>query len=446
MSLRILRVSVGTGLLLGASLLHAAAPAPAAAVAAEKPVPAYGTKLDRVVAIVNDGVVLESELDAQNEEFKKRLTAQNVRLPSDKELRDQVLERLVLEEIQAQRATRGGMTVSDEQVNAALERLAQQQNVKFSDLPTKLGEAGYIYADFRSGIRRQMQREMLQQQDVIDRINITPRELEQYMERQKHSASADVEYNVSHILVAVAQDASATDTVAARKKIEDIASRVAKGESFSQLAVTYSDSQTALEGGSLGWLKGTSLPTFLSDTVARLQVGETTGIIQTATGFHLAHLNEKRDGSGPQIVQQYHLRHILMSINEVMDDATVEQKLASLRGKILAGEDFAVVAKANSADPGSAIQGGDLGWSSTDIFVPEFTKVVEGLKENEISQPFRSRYGWHIVQLLGKRDFDNSSNAAKAQALSQLRESRAAEATDLWLQQLRDEAFVELRP
>jgi peptidyl-prolyl cis-trans isomerase SurA len=145
-------------------------------------------------------------------------------------------------------------------------------------------------------------------------------------------------------------------------------------------------------------------------------------------------------------VQQYHLRHILMSINEVMDDATVEQKLASLRGKILAGEDFAVVAKANSADPGSAIQGGDLGWSSTDIFVPEFTKVVEGLKENEISQPFRSRYGWHIVQLLGKRDFDNSSNAAKAQALSQLRESRAAEATDLWLQQLRDEAFVELRP
>ena len=403
-----------------------------------------GTRVDRVVAIVNDGVVLESELNAQTNEFKQRLTAQRVQLPDEKVLRDQVLERLILEEIQAQRAERAGITVTDEQVNAALERMAQQQNITFAQLPESMAQAGYVYADFRTGIRRQMEREILQDRDVVQRITVTPRELEQFIEKQKNSANGDTEYNVSHILVAVAQDASAADMAAARKKIQDIADRVARGESFSQLAVTYSDSQTALEGGSLGWLKGTAVPTFLSDVVGRLKPGETSAVLQTATGFHLAHLNETRSGSGPQIVQQSHLRHILLKTNEVMDDALAEQKLNDFRNKILAGEDFAVVARASSDDPGSAVQGGDLGWASLDNFVPEFSRVAETLKENEISKPFQSPYGWHIVQLLGRRSFDNTEVAARNQAAMQLRESRASEALELWLQRQRDEAYVEI--
>ena len=239
-----------------------------------------GTRIDRVVAVVNDGVVLESELDAQTTEFKQRLTAQRVQLPDDKVLREQVLERLILEEIQAQRAERAGITVTDEQVNAALERMAEQQKISFAQLPEAMAQAGYVYADFRTGIRRQMERELLQDRDVVQRITVTPRELEQFIERQKSSANGDTEYNVSHILVAVAQDASAAEMAAARKKIQDIADRVAKGEAFSQLAVTYSDSQTALEGGSLGWLKGTAVPTFLADVVGRLKPGETSAIMQ----------------------------------------------------------------------------------------------------------------------------------------------------------------------
>jgi peptidyl-prolyl cis-trans isomerase SurA len=211
------------------------------------------------------------------------------------------------------------------------------------------------------------------------------------------------------------------------------------------LAVTYSDSQTALEGGSLGWLKGTALPTFLADVIGRLKPGETTDVLQTASGFHIARLNDVRTGSGPQMVDQMHLRHILLKTSNIFDDATTEQKLSDLRNKIVNGEDFAVVAAASSEDPGSAVQGGDLGWSDPSSFVPEFTAMAKTLKENEISKPFRSPFGWHIVQLLGKRTIDNADNAARAQAYGQLRESRAAEAVELWLQQQRDEAYVELR-
>jgi peptidyl-prolyl cis-trans isomerase SurA len=404
-----------------------------------------GSEIDRIAAVVNDGVVLKSELDAQVLEFTQRLRAQNVALPPDRVMREQVLERLVVEEIQGQRARRAGINISDEQVNAALERMAQAQNVPFAQLPEKMAEAGYIYSDFRDGVRRQMAREILQDNDVIEKIRPTARELDEFIERQKKSVSGDHEYNVSHILVAVAQDADAAAGLAARKKIEDIAARIAKGEAFSQLAVTYSDSQTALEGGSLGWLKGTALPTFLADVIGRLKPGETTGILQTASGFHIARLNEVRTGSGPQMVDQLHLRHILLKTSNIFDNATTEQKLNDLRNKIVNGEDFAVVAAASSEDPGSAVQGGDLGWSDPAAFVPEFTAMAKTLKDNEISKPFRSPFGWHIVQLLGKRTIDNADNAARAQAYAQLRESRAAEAVELWLQQLRDEAYVELR-
>jgi peptidyl-prolyl cis-trans isomerase SurA len=402
-----------------------------------------GFELDRVVAVVNDGVVLESELVIQVREITQRLTAQGVTLPADRVLREQVLERLVLEEIQAQRAERAGIRVSDEQVNTALEDIARRQNVAFAQLPEKLAESGYVYADYRDGLRREIQRQMLQARDVRQSISISPRELDQYIERQKKTISPNSEYNVSHILISAAQDSSPAELLAARQKAQDIATRLKNGESFSQLAVTYSDSQTALEGGSLGWRKGPELPTFLADVIAKLKPGETSDLLQTPTGFHLVRLNEVRSGNGSQIIEQVHLRHILIKTNEVQDDATVRQKLSDMRARILAGEDFTVLAKATSEDPGSAVQGGDLGWSKLDAYVGAFAQTAGGLKDNELSEPFKSEYGWHIVQMLGRRSFDNTDTAAREQAYQQLAESRLDEATELWLQQLRDEAFVE---
>ncbi|MFM2287168.1 MAG: hypothetical protein RL684_311 [Pseudomonadota bacterium] len=405
-----------------------------------------GDVLDRVVAVVNDGVVLQSELDGEVRAVSERLRAQGVQLPQEHVMHEQVLERLVLEAIQEQRAEHAGIAVSDEQVNAAMQDIAKRNNVAFDQLPGKLTAEGIVYADYRASLRKEIQRQILRSRDVVQRINISPRELDQYIERQKNSGNTRTEYNVSHILVAVAPDANPEQLAAARKKIDDVLARSRQGESFRDLAVGASDSQTALEGGALGWLKGSALPTFLADIVPRMKAGDTSDVLQTGSGFHIVRLNELRQGGERQIIKQVHLRHILLKTNEVQDNATVKSKLTAMRADVLAGKaDFAVLAKASSSDPGSAVDGGDLGWQTLDTFVPEFSRTADALQENEISEPFQSSFGWHIVQMLGRRDFDNTATAEREQAYEQLRDSRVDESTEIWLQQLRDEAYVELR-
>ncbi len=430
-------LSLGLGLL-------ALASAPPALRAKE--LSTHGQLLDTVVAVVNDGVVLESELDQQTHEIELRLRSQNVALPPEKVIRGQVLDRLVLEEIQAQRADRAGIKVSDEQVNGALGDIAKRQNLSLDQLPEKLAADGIDYAEYRSELRREIARQLLRQRDVVQRIVVTPRELDQYMASEKRTASAANEYNVSHILIAVAQDAKPGQLAQASKLAHDIAERARAGEDFSKLAITYSQSESALEGGSLGWRKGTELPTFLADVIGHMRPGDVSDVLQTPSGFHVIRLNDLRAAGGPQIVQQVHLRHILIKSTEIEDDATVKQKLLRWREQIISGkEDFAVLAKTYSKDPGSAVNGGDLGWSEPSIFVPEFSAVAETLKDGEISQPFHTQYGWHIMQMLGHRNFDNSQDAARERAYQALRDSRVEEATEIWLQQIRDESYVELR-
>ena len=405
-----------------------------------------GVLLDRVAAVVNDGVVLESELDTQSREIEARLTAQHVALPPESVVRTQVLDRLVQEEIQQQRADRAGIRVSDEQVNAALEDIARRQNLTLEQLPQKLAADNIDYAQYRIELKKEIARQILRQRDVVQRIVVTPRELDQYLEHQKKTASAANEYNIAHILIAVAQDAKPSQLAQSSKLAREIDDRARGGEDFGALAVTYSQSESALEGGSLGWRKGTELPTFLADVVARMQPGDVSDVLQTPSGFHIVKLLETRAAGGPQIVQQVHLRHILLKPTEVEDDATVEQKLARWREQILSGkEQFAAFAKTYSQDAGSAVNGGDLGWSESSAFVPDFAAVVTGLAQDEISRPFHTQYGWHIVQLLGRRDFDNTNEAARERAFEAMRDSRVEEATELWLQQIRDESYVELR-
>jgi peptidyl-prolyl cis-trans isomerase SurA len=405
-----------------------------------------GVLLDRVVAVVNDGVVLESELDLETREIENRLQTQHVALPPEAVLRQQVLDRLVGEEIQQQHADRAGIKVTDEQVNAALEDIAKRQNLTLDQLPEKLAADGIDYPQYRLELKREIARQILRQRDVVQRIVITPRELDQYLDHQKKTATASNEYNVAHILIAVPQDAKPAQLAQANTLAHEIDDRAHKGEEFGALAVAYSQSESALEGGSLGWRKGTELPTFLADVVARMSPGDISEVLQTPSGFHIVKLLGRRAAGGPQIVQQVHLRHILLKPTEIEDDATVEQKLSRWREQILSGkEEFGVLAKTYSQDSASAVGGGDLGWTEASAFVPEFSAVVAGLKENEISQPFRTQYGWHIVQLLGHRDFDNTNEAARERAYEAMRDSRVEEATELWLQQIRDEAYVEIR-
>jgi peptidyl-prolyl cis-trans isomerase SurA len=404
-----------------------------------------GQLLDKVAAVVNDGVVLQSELDEQVVVIAQRLKQQGLELPPQSVLRQQVLERLVLQEIQMQRAKRAGIRVNDEQLNAALADVAQRNGIPLQQLPEVLAQQGIEYAAYRDGIRKELTLSILRNRDVIQKINVAPRELEQFLEKQKGRPSELNEYNLSHILIAVPQAATTAQLDEASRRAADVYERSKRGEDFSRLAVAYSNSQTALEGGSLGWRKGPEIPTVLADLVAGLKPGEVSEPLRTPSGYHIVRLNEMRGADVQTVVQQVKARHILLKPTEIQDDATVEQRLRAVRERIVKGEEFAGIAKVLSEDPGSASEGGDLGWTGPGTFVPEFEKQLAGLAENEISQPFRTQFGWHIIQLLGRREFDNTDELRRQRAFMQLRESKADEETELWLRRLRDEAYVETK-
>jgi peptidyl-prolyl cis-trans isomerase SurA len=405
-----------------------------------------GELLDRVVAIVNDGVVLNSDLDAQVDAVTERLRQQKLELPPQNVLRQQVLERLVLQEIQVQRANHAGVKVSDEQLNQALQDVAKRNNLTLSQLPDALAQQGIDYTSYREELRKEITLSLLRQRDVLQHISVTPREIDQYLEKQGKTPSEHSEYNVSHILIAVGQEASPGQLEAAAKRAQEVYERARSGEDFAKLAVAYSNSQTALDGGALGWRKGSELPTFLTDIITKLKPGEVAEPLRTPTGFHIIRLNEVRGGGGEKAVEnQVHVRHILLKTNALADDATIRGKLESIRGRVQKGEDFGVIAQTVSEDPGSATEGGDLGWAGPGSFTPEFEEAIAGLKDNEISEPFHTQFGWHIAQMLGRRQFDNSDELKRRQAVEAIRASKADEETELWLRQMRDEAYVEYK-
>jgi len=404
----------------------------------------HGEMLDRIAAIVNDGLVLKSELDVQMSSVQKRLQEQRVELPSQSVLQQQVLDRLVVQEIQLQRAKHVGLTVTDEQLNGALQEIAARNKIPFDQLPTALAAQGVDYKVYRESMRKELTLSTLRQRDVIAHINVSPHELEQYLARQQNAASND-EFNVSHILLSLPAAATPQQLEDISKKAQDVAARGSKGEDFGQLAIANSNSQTALDGGQLGWRKGAQLPQFILDLVVKMKPGEVSEPVRTPSGYHIVKLNERRSGEAPVIINQIHVRHILMKPNELDDDETVRQKLAKLRDRIEKGESFAGIAATASEDPGSAPDGGDLGWSGPGTFVPEFDKAIADLKDNEISEPFKTRYGWHIVQMLGTRTYDSTDDVRRQKAFAAIRESKADEETELWLRRLRDEAFVETK-
>ena len=329
-------------------------------------------------------------------------------------------------------------------MNSALQEIASRNKIPFDQLPTALAAQGVDYKQYRESMRRELTLTTLRQRDVIAHINVSPHELDQYLAREQ-SAAANDEFNVSHILLSLPEAATPQQLDEITHKAQDLAARASKGEDFAQLAIANSNSQTALDGGQLGWKKGNQLPQFILDLVTKMKPGDVSAPVRTPSGFHIVKLNERRDGQTKVMVNQIHVRHILMKTNEIDDDETVRQKLGKLRERILNGEDFAGLASTNSADPGSAPDGGDLGWTGPGTFVPEFDKALADLKVNEISQPFKTRYGWHIAQMLGTRTYDSTDDVRRQRAFAAIRESKADEETELWLRRLRDEAFVEIK-
>jgi len=403
-----------------------------------------GQLLDGIVAIVNDGIVLTSELDTEVALIVERLEQQGTPIPDMSALVPQVLERLVVQRIQLQRAERLGIQIPDEALNMALANIAERNGMTLSEMPAMLAKQGIDYNSYREEMREQLAVEQLRQRDVIARINVTPRELDEYLERQKGRGTANEEYKLSHILISISATASSDDIDVAEMRISDIYAKAEAGERFAELAVAYSSGQNALEGGDLGWRKGSELPTLFADVVPGLQVGQISEPIRSASGFHLVRLDAKR-GAEPIMEDQILARHILITTNEVLDDYSAEQKLLEIRQQIIDGDDFAAVATAVSEDPGSAIEGGELGWQGPGTFVPEFQAVCEELEIDEISQPFKSPFGWHIVQVLDRRTYDMTEEVERQQAIMAIRNSKLEEETELWARRLRDQAFVEYR-
>ncbi|MBS0394127.1 MAG: peptidylprolyl isomerase [Proteobacteria bacterium] len=405
-----------------------------------------GDLLDRIAVVVNDGVVLQSQIDAQVTAVTRRLRDQGTPLPAPSVLRQQITERLVLQEIQLQRAQKLGLRVTDEALNNALREVAQQNHIEFAQLPDALAGEGIVYAEYREQMRREMTLSLLRQRDVYSHIYVSPREIDQFLTKAAADKTSEASYQVAHILLALPEAASPGQLEQVEKHAEDVYQRALKGEDFGQLAVANSQAQSALERGVLGWRKGTELPTFMADVVTKMKPGDISRPVRTPSGFHIIKLLDVKSDNQPLIVAQVHARHILMKPTELQDDETVRGRLQTIRDRIASGaEDFGAIAKAVSEDPGSASEGGDLGWTGTGTFVPEFEQMLGKLKENEISQPFRTQYGWHIVQVLGHRTQDMSADERKRRAYEQIRASKFDEETELWLRRMRDEAFVDYR-
>ena len=404
-----------------------------------------GEFMDSIAAIVNDGVVLRSEVETQLGMIIATLEKQGGQIPPVNTIREEVLERLIVQRLQLQRADRYGIRVSDEALNAAIANVAKNNDVSFEEFPKILDKEGINYNDYRNELRQQITIEQLRQREVISRIAVSESELDNFLIFQKDQDRLNYEYDLSHILIPVSSRAGDGEINNKQDLINELYEEIIDGKDFDDVAVEFSKGQQALSGGRLGWLKGEQLPDVFVRVASELKNGELSLPFETSSGFHLIKLNAVK-GNEPILEEQIKVRHILIKTNEVLDDSAAEEKLKTIRQQIIDEGNFGAVAAAVSVDSGSAQDGGDMGWATRNFFVPEFEEIAYSLEENEVSQPFRSRYGWHIIQYLGKRIFDNTEEIQKRKAISSIRNSKLSSEIEIWASELRDEAFVEKLP
>ena len=404
------------------------------------------TPLNRIVATVNDDVIMQSELDNRVVMVTAQLEQQHTQLPPEAALKKQVLDRLIIENLQLQMAERSGIRIDDDTLNKNLLNLAQQNNMTLDQFRQFLEKDGYDYVAFREQFRNQLTMNRVRQQMVDSRVEVTEQEVDHLLETaasfKDQNKDQNKEYHLAHILVSVPEAASPEQVQAAQQRIDDILKRLKGGADFSQVAIAESDGQQALTGGDLGWRKTGQLPSFFSDVVGQLQKGQVSDPIRTPSGFHLIKIVDIR-GDERHVVEQTRARHILLRPDTLNSEADVKTRLQQLRDRIEQGEDFATLARANSQDPGSGSKGGDLGWVTPGQMVPEFEKAMDALKIGEVSEPVKSRFGWHLIQVLDRREQDNTDEYRRTRARESIRQRKTDEELEIWLRRLRDESYVE---
>ena len=404
-----------------------------------------GEFLDGVVAVVNEGVVLKSQLAVQIEAVRARAKAAGMELPPADVLEEQILERLIVTEIQLQRAGRIGIEISDEMLNESITNIAQSNGVPFEEMPRVLAEQQIDYAEFRRSLREEITIEQLRRIEVGQSINVSEREIEQCIADLEGNVVANSEYELSHILMSMPETAGAEEVAVMRDLANQIYAQLENGADFRQMAAQFSSGPTALEGGSLGWLDGQQVPTLFADVLQDMGAGDIAPPIRAASSFHIVRVDDLRSAVERSEVNQTKVRHILIMPDEIIDDATAKQRLEETLEKIRAGEDFGEQAKLLSDDPGSANLGGELGWAGPGTYAPEFEQTIAASEIGVISEPFRTQFGWHILEVQEYRVYDNTEDLKQRNCNIKIRNGKMDEESQLWMQRLRDEAFVELR-
>jgi len=401
--------------------------------------------LDRIVAVVEDGVILESELEAKVSAIEQTLRSSQTPLPPGDILQRQVLERLIVDRIQLQLAEKAGIRVDDETLRQAVQQIARRNNMDMEEFRNSLRQEGMDYATFVDQIRTEIATGRLRNGQVNSQIKLSDREVEHFLATQgKSSLARDSQYHLGHILIATRQAASPRDVQQARDKAEKLVSEIKAGLDFKQASIRSSDSPQALNGGDLGWRKLSEIPSLFAEVVPGLHEGEVAGPIRSPSGFHIIKLLGNRGGQFDSITKT-RVRHILIKPNEVLSDEEAKRKLLAIRQRIENGDDFAQLARGHSDDKGSAIKGGELGWIQAGALVPPFEEAMNQLALRQISEPVQTQFGWHLIQVLERQESSDTAELLHNQARDELFKRKVEEETELWLRRIRDEAYVDIR-
>ncbi len=400
--------------------------------------------IDAIAVIVNDSIISEKDIEKRVNDFTKQLRVQGQRLPPEDILRKQVIERMIVDSLQLQLAKAQGLHIDDLSLNKMLENIAKQNRTSLSSFRHSLESQGISYSDFREQTRNDMIIRQLQQRMIFSRVKVSQQEIDIFLEQENRSGGeADDQFHIAHILIATPEAASPEQINESLKKARSAIKQLKSGKSFADVALNFSDGRHALKGGDLGWRSAAALPPLFLDSARTLSPGEISEPLRSAGGFHIIQLLDKK--TQKHMAKQTHARHILIKTDEITSDEQAHKTLKNIRARLARGESFEKLAEEYSQDPGSKSNGGDLGWTNDGTFVPRFNEVMHSLRVNEVSEPFKSQFGWHIIEVLGRRQQDETQQRIRQKAEIAIQNRKAEEELQLWLRQLRDEAYVEYR-
>lgn len=403
----------------------------------------YAESLDRIIAVVEDDVILESELQREGRAIIQKIQASNTTMPPDYVIKRQVLEKMIIDRLQRHLAEKAGINLSEEMLTNSATDIAQRNNMTLEQFKEELQSQGMSYQAFLDNMRNEIVINQLRGKEIGERIKVTDREIDHYIETEDKGGEGIGQYHLGHILIAVKEGASAEVIKKAIDKAEKLVADLRSGQDFTKTAMSVSDDDNALKGGDLGWRNKSDVPSLFVDMLGKMKSGDVSDPIRSPSGFHIIKMLDTK-GVGTQMITKSKARHILIKTNELVDDDEAQKRLVALKQRIADGDDFGTLARAHSDDKGSALKGGSLDWVGPDDLVKAFQEAMEKLAINEISEPVQTQFGWHLIQVLERENKDNTSDFKKNQIKDIIRKRKIEEETELWLRRLRDESYVEI--